>query len=243
MEIIVDLFNQHSGDMKELKRLALSAFLNGADVVKTQVIDSKRIWGDDSRKYLEMTYTEVEEFSDYCRAIGVEFMATVFNEEHIPWLDKLEVSRYKIASMTSASKSQDPEGDKILCNELLSRNIESLVSLGFSDLDTFEYNQYQNVKYLFCVPKYPTPLFDPDLKKMPRKFSCSEGSYYGFSDHTLGTTAALRAFLNGASVLEKHFSMGNFRQGETEKAHLCSFTPDSLQSFKNQIIEFKTLGL
>ena len=46
MEIIVDLFNQHSGDTKELKRLALSAFLNGADVVKTQIIDSKRLRQD-----------------------------------------------------------------------------------------------------------------------------------------------------------------------------------------------------
>jgi N,N'-diacetyllegionaminate synthase len=241
MEIIVDLFNQHSGDMKELKRMALSAFTNGADVVKTQIIDSKRIWGDDSRKYLEMSYSEVEEFSDYCRTIGIEFMTTVFNEDHIPWLDKLEISRYKIASITSASKSQDPEGDKILCNELMSRNAETLVSLGFSDLDSFEYSKYKNIKYLFCVPKYPTNLFDPDLKKMPIRFNQVEGDYYGFSDHTLGTSAALLSFLNGASILEKHFSMGNFRQGEMEKAHLCSFTPESLSSFKNQITELDML--
>lgn len=241
MEIIVDLFNQHSGNIKELKRLALSAFLSGADVVKTQIIDSKRIWGDDSRKYMEMSYDEVEEFSDYCNTIGVEFMTTIFNEEHIEWLDRLNISRYKIASVTSASKTQDPKGDKILCNELMSRDAETFVSLGFSDLETFEYKNFKNVKFLFCVPKYPTPLYDPDLKKMPAKFNDAENSYYGFSDHALGTSAALLAFLRGSLVLEKHFTMGNFRQAETEKAHLCSFTPESLKIFKNQLIELMML--
>ena len=37
MEIIVDLFNQHSGNVDELKRMALSAYLNGADVAKIQI--------------------------------------------------------------------------------------------------------------------------------------------------------------------------------------------------------------
>ncbi len=38
MKIIVDLFNQHSGDIDELMRLALSAFSNGADIVKIQYL-------------------------------------------------------------------------------------------------------------------------------------------------------------------------------------------------------------
>ena len=70
MEIIVDLFNQHSGNVDELKRMALSAYLNGADVAKIQILNSKRIWGDDSRKYLEMTYDEVKDFYDFCIRVG-----------------------------------------------------------------------------------------------------------------------------------------------------------------------------
>ncbi|MAH42851.1 hypothetical protein CL614_03965 [archaeon] len=240
MEIIVDLFNQHSGDTKELKRLALSAFLNGADVVKTQIIDSKRMWGDESRKYLEMTFDEVEEIHDYCQNLGIEFMTTVFNEEHISWLDKLNINRYKIASMTSKGKSQDPKGDDILCNELLSRNKEVFMSLGFAELNEFPYGFNDNIKYLYCVPKYPTPLYDEGLKNMPKKFS--RNRYSGYSDHALGITAALQSYLRGASILEKHYTLGSFRQGSTEKAHLCSFTPESLSQFKNLITEFKILN-
>ena len=48
-------------------------------------------------------------------------------------------------------------------------------------------------------------------------------------------------FTDGDWILEKHYSMDNFRQGATEKAHLCSFTPQSLKAFKNQIVEFDIL--
>jgi sialic acid synthase SpsE len=240
MKIIVDLFNQHSGDIDELMRLALSAFSNGADIVKIQIIDSKRIWGDDSRKYLEMDFNEVKKIHDYCRTIGVEFMVTIFNEKHIEWLDKLDIKRYKIASVTSKYKTKSPEGDKILCDELLSKDKETYISLGFAEKDEFPFGFKENIKYLFCVPKYPTPLYDKDLRNMPLEFS--RNGYCGFSDHALGISAAIQSYIRGAEVLEKHFTFNNFQQGSTEKAHLCSFTPESLRQFRNLINEFKVLN-
>ena len=38
MEIVVDLFNQHSGNQEDLKKLSLSAWMNGANVVKIQLL-------------------------------------------------------------------------------------------------------------------------------------------------------------------------------------------------------------
>ena len=112
------------------------------------------------------------------------------------------------------------------------------MSLGFAELNEFPYLSYNNVKYLYCVPKYPTPLYDEDLKKMPNKFD----KYYGYSDHALGITAALQSYLRGAKILEKHYTMGNFRQGATEKANLCAFTPESLKQFRNLMKEFEILN-
>jgi len=65
MKIIVDLFSQHSGDIKELKRMALSAHLAGADAVKLQLLNSQRIWGDGSRKNLEFTFDQTKDVFDY----------------------------------------------------------------------------------------------------------------------------------------------------------------------------------
>ena len=123
MEIIVDLFNQHSGNVDELKRMALSAYMNGADIAKIQILNSKRIWGDESRKYLEMTFDEVKEFYDFCNNHSIEPWATVFDEESLEWIVELGTKRFKIASVTAAK-------DKDLCEKILSYNKETIISLG-----------------------------------------------------------------------------------------------------------------
>ncbi len=106
MEIIVDLCNQHHGDIKELKRMALSAFMAGADVVKVQLMDSEKFFGDTNRKYRDISYDDLHEISSFCDFIGVEFMASVFDEERLEWLDGTYIKRHKIASRTAA---KDPE--------------------------------------------------------------------------------------------------------------------------------------
>jgi len=230
MKIIVDLFNQHSGDFKELKRMALSAHLSGADAVKLQLLNSQRIWGDDSRKALELTKDQTKEIFDYCRGMDIEILATVFDEEKLEWIDDLNVGTYKIASCTSKN---DPK----LCKKIISRNKTTLISTGLHDIDDFPFGvNNDNVGYLFCVAEYPTFLYNPKLKNMPNNFG-SAYRYVGYSDHTIGVASALKAYFNGAEILEKHFTLDPYVQNVTEKAHLCSFTPETLRQFKNLIRE------
>jgi N-acetylneuraminate synthase/N,N'-diacetyllegionaminate synthase len=234
MKIIVDLFNQHSGNLTELKRLALSAFLNGADAAKIQILNSQRIWGDDTRKYMEMTFGQVKEFKDYCDQIGVEFLATVFDEEKLEWLDELNVKSYKIASVTALK-------DKELCERILNKNKPTVVSLGMYTPDVFPFGFNNNIKYLHCISKYPTFLYDKELKTMPKSFTKSDG-YYGYSDHSVGMAAATMAYFRGANVLEKHYTHNINAQNNCEKAHMCSFTPESLRQFKNLIQDLKIIN-
>ena len=39
-------------------------------------------------------------------------LATVFTAEHLEWLDKLGIDKYKIASVTSSFKTKSPEDDR-----------------------------------------------------------------------------------------------------------------------------------
>jgi len=231
MEIIVDLFNQHSGNVDELKRMALSAYLNGADVAKIQILNSKRIWGDDSREYLEMTYDEVKDFYDFCNSHSIEPWATVFDEESLEWIIDLNTKRFKIASVTAAK-------DKKLCEKILSYNKETIISLGMYN-EEFPFGFDSNIKYLYCVSEYPTHLYNDKIRKMPKIFD--EKGYYGYSDHAMGIAPALQSYLNGSKLLEKHFTFNNFNQRETEKANLGAFTPDSLRLFKNLVNEFNII--
>ncbi len=233
MEIIVDLFNQHSGNVDELKRMALSAYMNGADIAKIQILNSKRIWGDDSRKYLEMTFDEVKEFYDFCNSHSIEPWATVFDEESLEWIVELDTKRFKIASVTAAK-------DKELCEKILSYDKETVISLGMYN-EGFPFGHNKNIRYLYCVSEYPTYLYNKKLRNMPKVFNDDIFSYYGYSDHAIGITPALQSYLRGAKLLEKHFTFNNFNQRETEKANLGAFTPDSLRQFKNLINEFEIL--
>jgi len=232
MKIIVDLFNQHSGDMDELKKLALSAYLNGADAPKIQVFTSELVWGDDRKKYLEMTYSQVKNYYEFCKKNDIKFLATAFDEEKVEWLDDLGAESYKIASITA---KKNPE----LCEKILSKNKETIISLGFFERDVFPYGHDKNIKYLYCIPEYPTYLYNKKLKQLPDTFG--ENGYYGYSDHVIGSAAALKAYLNGAKMLEKHYTFNCFAQAQEEKAHLGAFDPSSLRQFKNLIKEFEAM--
>lgn len=234
MEIIVDLFNQHSGNLEDLKRLALSAWTNGADVAKIQLFKSEVVWGDDSRRYMEMTFDQVKEFKSFCDNLGIRFSATPFDKEKVDWLEELNVEFHKVASV-SAFRHPD------LVEYILSKNKRTIISLGKFDNNNFPYGFDKNIEYLYCISKYPTLLNDEKVKTLPQEFK-KEG-YFGYSDHTLGNSIPVLACLRGAKLIEKHYTFNRNSQKNCELAHLCSFTPKTLRSFANMIKDYKVAGV
>lgn len=243
MEIIVDLFNQHSGDMKELKRMALAAWLAGADTVKIQLLNSKKIWGDDSRQYMEMTREHVEGFADFCAKHNIQWMATPFEYEHISWLEAVGVKRYKISSWSV-------KNDVELCravieyaakNTLSMFNIPRQVIISLGLVDEFLFGMRENIHYMYCSSEYPTLLDSEKLRQMPKQFS-NGSNWHGYSDHSVGIAAALEAYRRGAQTIEKHFTMNQALQCSTEKAHLGSFTPESLRTFKEIVMQYELIN-
>ena len=233
MKIIVDLCNQHHGSLAELKRMALSAFVSGADIVKIQLMDSEKYFGNTARSYRDISRSDTIEFADYCNIIGIELMASVFDEERLDWLREIGVKKHKIASRVAKN---DPK----LCEKILAENKPTLISTGMLKEKEFPYGFDANIKYLFCVSKYPTSLYDEDLRKMPKNMGHGR-HYWGYSDHTVGIAAPLKAYFNGAEVIEKHFSTNINAQSRFEGAHLCSFDANSLKQFRDITKELEIL--
>ncbi|MEC8299556.1 MAG: N-acetylneuraminate synthase family protein [Pseudomonadota bacterium] len=223
MQIIVDLFNQHSGDLDELERMALSAKLAGADFVKIQLLDSQAIWGDDSRKYLEMTRDQFLFFKEYCDKQKIKMFATSFTFENHEWLRESEIEMYKLASVTV---QKEPE----FCEAVIAEGKPTFVSNGFTPEKTL-FSDRENVIRFFCVSKYPTLLNDEDLKFFPEAFGKNQ-IFQGFSDHTPGYAAALVAKVRGAEFLEKHFTPSINLQRPGELGHMAAFDSDSLARFR-----------
>ena len=224
MKIIVDLCNQHRGSLQELKRMTANAYYAGASAVKIQLLDSEKLLGTGEKKYRDISLEDATVLRDYCEQIGVEFMASVFDEERLEWAETLGVKAHKIASRTA-------KHDVALAEKILSKNKPTLISTGMHEIGEFPYGRDQNIDYLFCVSSYPTSLDDLRLAQMPLQFSRS--GYTGYSDHTPGLAAALRAHHHGATVLEKHFSNNLFAQSNLEGGHIGSFEQGSLRMYAN----------
>ena len=75
------------------------------------------------------------------------------------------------------------------------------------------------VHFLYCISKYPTPLTDFHFRRV------SFDRYDGFSDHSIGISAAFCALSRGAQILEKHFTLNRNDYGPD---HAISMTPGDL---------------
>jgi N-acetylneuraminate synthase/N,N'-diacetyllegionaminate synthase len=218
-EIIAEIGQNHNGDMDLAAELISAAKKAGADVAKFQVYDARALFPPkpqnewfDYNCSTELSRDDVMRLAEVCSDAGIEFMASVFDTERIAWLEEVGVKRYKIASRSVE--------DAQLIRAVAATGKPMIVSLGMWKRPTFpSISAAGGVDYLYCVAKYPAPFEELKLG------SVDFGKYSGFSDHSLGVTAACASFVRGARILEKHMTMDKSAYGPD---HACSMTPDEL---------------
>lgn len=219
MEIIAEIGQNHNGDMGLARELIHAARECGADAAKFQVFEARRLFPRDGNPWFdyncrtELSRDQVAELGEECRRVGIEFFASVFDTERVAWLDEAGVRRYKVASRSVR--------DTALLAALAATGKPLLVSLGHWDGAEFPpIAAPGGVDFLYCVSKYPTPL--EELRLGAVDFT----RYAGFSDHSLGVSAALTAFARGARILEKHFTLDKNLHGPD---HSGSMVPEELR--------------
>ena len=219
VKIISEVYPQHNGSINELKRYILLSKLGGASFVKLQLYSSEKLFGNKDRNYLDVKFDELKSLKEFSDQNDIEIFASIFDEEKIEWCEKLNFKYYKIASRTVE--------DKKLCEKIISCNKTTFISLGMHD---WEKNGLpfvgDKIKYFYCVSKYPTMLGE---LKFP---NFNNGKIVGYSDHTVGISACLKAISKGANYVEKHFSMNKSGNINTELAHVCSMNFDDLKLLK-----------
>jgi N,N'-diacetyllegionaminate synthase len=221
MIIIAEIGINHNGSIDLAHELIRQAKICGADIAKFQFYDPYKIFGPQGSfpnaealaqaLTVQFGFEHARQLKAWCDQEGIEFMASVFDLERFEWTQTLGVSRHKIASRAAQ--------DRELCDRVLATGQETFVSLGFWSGEGVPYRQ-ANARYLYCVPKYPTPYEDLELPK-----SFADSVYEGFSDHTIGIEASLVAVGRGARIIEKHFTLNKGLPGPD---HICSATPAEL---------------
>jgi sialic acid synthase SpsE len=216
--IIAEIGQNHNGSMSLAKELIHAAMECGASIAKFQLFDAARLFPKDNNPWYEynlsteLSYDQAEELSDYCKLIGIEFMASAFDSQRIDWLEKLGVRRHKLASRSIH--------DTELAGRMVATNKEVIVSLGFWKSESLpNFSDNAKIKFLHCVSQYPAPYNSIHLSQV------DFNKIAGLSDHCIGISASIAAISRGATIIEKHFTLDKSMYGPD---HSCSVEPQEL---------------
>jgi len=224
--VIAEIGISWNGNMKLLKEMVLRARECGCDIIKTQLYDpaklfpSKEILVKGKNWYSEVEKTKMSkeqlfQFVEWCREVEAEPMASAFDLERLAWLEEVGVKRHKIGSRANQNRELITAMAKTGKEVLVScRHLISIYSLFNYVLPS------KNLKYLYCIPKYPTSIGELGLSKIdfPTYFQ-------GLSDHTIGIEASMIAMARGAKIIEKHFCL---KRDNSNPDMVCSIEPGEL---------------
>ena len=160
----------------------------------------------------------------YARQLGLTFFATAFDVPSADFLARLDVPAYKVAS-----------GD--IRNLPLLRHVARLqkpmiISTGGATLAEVERAcdaiQPLNSKLcvLQCTATYPTEPEEMNLRVIETLRDRFPGVVVGLSDHYNGIAMAVVAYMLGARVIEKHFTLNHTWKGTD---HALSLEPIGMQ--------------
>jgi len=240
--IIAEIGHNHQGDLKKAKELFFTAKECGVDAVKLQKRDNKSLFtkalydqpydNENSfgltyglhREALEFGSAEYRELREYSNELGLFFFATAFDFRSADFLAELDVPAFKIAS-----------GD--LKNTPLLAHIAGFrkpifLSTGGGTMDDVKRaydvitTKHEQVCILQCTAAYPAEPKDMNLSVITSYRETFPDAVVGLSDHQNGIAMVEVAYMLGARVIEKHFTLNHSWKGTD---HAYSLEPIGLR--------------
>ncbi len=235
--IIAEAGVNHNGQLTLAKRLVDAAADAQADAVKFQTFRAEQLVSPQAPKAQYQLATTGQEESQlemlrrfelppeayaelfqYCKTKNILFLSTPFDTDSADLLDELPVSHFKIASGDVTNIQ--------LLRYVAGKHKPVILSTGMSTLEEVKEalrvmaaanNTF--VTLLHCVSEYPAPPEQVNLQAMVTMRDTFRVPV-GYSDHTQGVEVALAAVALGASVIEKHLTLGRNMLGPDHRASL-----------------------
>lgn len=238
--IVADIGSNHKQDLVLAKESIDAAAESGADAVKFQSIQLDSLYlNPDIKTKKFITQLEFPEewhgiLNEYCKKRGIVFFSSPTYLKAIDLLEDIDVPIYKLASAQVGTFPQ-------LVEKVAKLNKPTIFSTGISaskDIDEAVrlFQECGNSQYiiLHCNSIYPTPANRVNLHLMD-SYRQLYGNPVGYSDHTIGTHIACAAVSQGASVIEKHFTLD--RNLNTPDSNEFAADPKELSLLVHQIRE------
>jgi len=252
--VIAEIGNNHQGNLKHALDLIKAAKDAGANAVKTQKRDNKSLYTKSffnqrydnpnsfaetyglHREALELKKNDYIEIINFAKEIDIDFFANPFDIKSFEFLEQFNLNSYKIASADITNT--------ILQTEIAKTNKEIFLSTGGATLDDvkrakeniFKYNE--NLTILQCTASYPASVGSMNLRVLTTYLKNFPGLRLGLSDHENGIDAGPIAYMLGARVFEKHFTLDRSNKG-TDNAF--SLEPVGLNKFVRNLLRIEKL--
>jgi len=173
---------------------------------------------------------------DRARELGLLPFTSIYDPIDLDFVESLGCGIYKIASFELTYDDLLMEVAKTGKPIILSTGMANLAEIHHA-LDIIHKNCNSKVVLLHCCSAYPAPLKDVNLSAMTtlqNEFGCP----IGYSDHTVGSIAAIAASAMGAVAIEKHYTSDVSRKGPD---HRFSATFDDLCQIAEAVTAIPTM--
>jgi sialic acid synthase len=240
--VIAEVGHNHQGSLDKARELFRQAKDAGAHAVKLQKrhnrglytqsafdkpYDNENSFGatyGEHREFLEFGETEYRELQRYASDLGLDFFSTAFDLVSADFLESLDVPAYKIASGDIKSTP--------LLKHVASFGKPMIVSTGGAEIDDVQraYDAIlpinSQLAILQCTAGYPAAFEELDLAVMSQYRERFPQAVVGFSSHDNGIAMPVAAFVLGARIVEKHFTLNRAMKGTD---HAFSLEPVGLK--------------
>lgn len=226
VNFIAEVSGNHLGSLDRAKDIVAAAAKAGANSVKFQtyradtmtldidlpdfkVSADHALWGGRKLYSLyEEAYTPWEwhkELFDLCRSLGVTPFSSPFDLTAVAFLESLDASMYKIASLETS--------DHQLIKAVAETGKPLIISTGATEwaeiedlVEVVAKTGNSNLTLLVCTSSYPSAPADAHLRRI-ETIRNRLGTRVGISDHTLGIGVSIAAIALGATAIEKHLTL------------------------------------
>lgn len=230
--VIAEIGHNHQGDLQKAKAMFSAAKDCGVDAVKLQKRDNRALFTQEMfdsayqsenaygptygthREALEFGRDEYVELKAHAAELGLTFFATAFDLPSVDFLAGLDMPAFKVASADIVNVP--------LLRYMAQAGKPIILSTGGATWDDIE-RAHEALEptgtpfaFLQCTATYPVEAEEMDLRVIETLRERFPDTVIGLSDHQNGIALAPVAYVLGARILEKHFTLNRAWKGSDQ---------------------------
>jgi N-acetylneuraminate synthase len=242
---IAEIGINHNGSVELAKKMIDGAALAGCDAVKFQKrtpekcvprdqwdIERDTPWGRMTyiayRHKVEFDFAEYAEIDAHCKAKGIQWFASCWDEDAVAFMEQFSPPCYKVASASVT--------DKVMLAALRATGRPVILSTGMSTMEEIDAAvqslHRDRLAIAHAVSLYPCEVKDLNLKMIQTLRHTYPGVPIGYSGHETGLVPTFAAIALGATFIERHITVDRAMWGSDQAA---SVELDGLKRLMNGV--------